>query len=57
MSSVAQLEAEIATVRGEGGDLRKIINPVLFENIKLIFFNMTGQGEFVTPEFFVSLRF
>ena len=34
MSSVAQLEAEIATGRG-AGIIEKIINPILFQNIKL----------------------
>ena len=54
MSSVAQLEAEKATERGV---FKKMINPLLFKNIKLKFYNMTGQAELVTPDNLVSLLF
>ena len=56
MSSVAQLEAEKATGRG-AGYLKRVINSLSFKNIKLKFYNLTGQAELVTPENFVSLSF
>ena len=53
MSSVAQLEVEIVT--GKGNIFKKIIKPLLFVYIKL-FFNMMGQGELVSPKNYVSLH-
>ena len=54
MSSVAQLEAEIAT--GRGVSFRK--SPSCFiSKYDSAFFNITGQAELVTPEIFISLGF